>query len=53
MIITLSEIIQILLSKNITINGCLHVGTHECEELSLYNELQIKSEDINVSILYK
>ena len=46
MLITLEEIRQILSSKNITINGCLHVGAHECEELSLYNELQIKSEDI-------
>lgn len=53
MIITLSEIRQILLSKNISIKGCIHVGAHDCEELSVYNQLQIKSEDINVSILYK
>lgn len=44
--ITLEEIRQVLSSNNISINGCIHVGAHDCEELPIYNELQIKSEDV-------
>ena len=33
MIITIEDIIFIISAKKIKINGCLHVGAHECEEL--------------------
>ncbi len=36
------EYIKTILSENeININGVLHVGAHECEELNFYNELGI------------
>jgi FkbM family methyltransferase len=46
MLITLEEVKQILSSNNISINGCIHVGAHACEELPIYNGLQIKSDDV-------
>ena len=47
MIIPIQEITNIFNINNITINGCFHIGAHECEELSFYNNnLGIKSEDI-------
>jgi hypothetical protein len=46
MIITFEDIQNILSAKKIKINGCLHVGAHECEELNLYNNLGIKTQDI-------
>lgn len=46
MLITLEDIQNILSAKKIKINGCLHVGAHRCEELELYNNLGIKTEDI-------
>jgi len=32
--------------KNINITGVLHIGAHECEELSYYNTLGINDKDI-------
>ena len=34
------------MSKNINITGSFHIGAHDCEELSFYNILGIKNEDI-------
>jgi len=46
MIIDIEDIQGILLSKKISINGCFHVGSHDCEELTNYNMLGVKTEDI-------
>ena len=46
MLISFEEIYKILLSKNIDIIGSFHIGAHDCEELSFYNNLGIKNEDI-------
>jgi FkbM family methyltransferase len=46
MLISLEEIKNIFLLKNITCNGCLHIGAHECEEMDLYNKLDIPKENI-------
>ena len=46
MIITIEDIFNILSAKKIKLNGCLHVGAHECEELYIYNNLGIKTQDI-------
>ena len=46
MLISFEQIHEILLSKNINITGCFHVGAHECEEMGFYNKLGIKDEDI-------
>jgi hypothetical protein len=42
----LEDIKNILSSKKIKLNGCFHVGAHDCEEINLYNNLGIKNEDI-------
>jgi len=46
MLISFDEINKILLSKKMNINGSLHIGAHECEELTFYNQLGLKKEDI-------
>jgi hypothetical protein len=46
MLIGFDEINKILVSKNITINGVLHIGAHDCEELQFYHMLGLKSEDV-------
>ena len=46
MLISFAEINNILLSKNIKINGAFHVGAHECEELGFYNQLGLSVEDL-------
>jgi FkbM family methyltransferase len=46
MLIDIEKIKKLLLSKNINITGCIHVGAHECEELGFYNSLGIKNNDI-------
>jgi len=46
MLIKLEEINKLLLSKNINITGIFHIGAHECEELSVYNNMGLKNEDI-------
>ena len=46
MLITFEEISKFLLSKNIHISGSFHIGAHECEEITFYNDLGLKLEDI-------
>ena len=47
MIIEIEEIANILLSKKIIINGCVNVGSCECEELlDAYNKMGVKTENI-------
>lgn len=46
MLISFEEINKILLLNNIDIIGSFHIGAHDCEELSFYNILGIKNEDI-------
>ena len=47
MIIEIEEIANILLSKKIIINGCVNVGSCECEELfNAYNRMGVKTENI-------
>ena len=46
MLINFDKIYNILLSKNIKIDGCFHIGAHECEEMGFYNKLGIKKENI-------
>lgn len=46
MLIGFEEIHRILLSMNINIKGCLHIGAHDCEEISFYHSLGLKNEDI-------
>jgi FkbM family methyltransferase len=46
MLITFPEINDILKANNINIHGALHIGAHECEELSFYNQLELVPEDI-------
>lgn len=46
MLIKEEEIRDILNKNNITLNAVLHIGAHECEELSLYENLGISRENI-------
>jgi FkbM family methyltransferase len=46
MLISFEEINKILLSKNIKIDGCFHIGAHDCEEMDFYNKLGITKENI-------
>jgi hypothetical protein len=46
MLITFEQINEFLLSKNININGSFHIGAHDCEELTFYNKLGLKNEDV-------
>ena len=46
MLISFLEIDNILKSKNIKISGAFHIGAHECEELSFYNNLGLTNSDV-------
>jgi hypothetical protein len=46
MLIKNTEIIKILTDNSIKIIGVLHLGAHECEELSFYNEIGVSNENI-------
>jgi len=46
MLFNQSDIISALSSHNIEVNGCLHIGAHDCEELGFYNNLGLKNEDV-------
>ena len=46
MLISFDEIYKVLLSKHINIDGCFHIGAHDCEEMDFYNKLGIKKENI-------
>ena len=39
MLIPTEKFLSILLKNKITINGILHIGAHDCEELPFYNEI--------------
>jgi len=41
MLLSFEEINSVLQSKNIQVNGALHIGAHECEELYFYIKLGI------------
>jgi hypothetical protein len=46
MLISFEEINKNLLLKNINVIGCFHIGAHDCEELTFYNNLGLKNEDV-------
>lgn len=46
MYINLFDIQRVLASKNIVINGALHIGAHDCEELKFYNGIGLKNEQV-------
>ena len=46
MLITTEEVKNILLTKNINVTGIFHIGAHDCEELSFYNEIGVSNDDI-------
>jgi FkbM family methyltransferase len=46
MLINYDQILEILASKNIKIDGCFHIGAHDCEEIGFYNYLGVKNEDV-------
>lgn len=46
MLIDYGTIQRILKSKNITVKGALHIGAHECEELSFYRQLNLSPDRI-------
>ena len=46
MLISYEEISNELNKHKITLNGVLHIGSHECEEMNFYSRLNIKRENI-------
>lgn len=46
MLISLEQISEVLKANDIHVTGALHIGAHECEELSFYNEIGISSESV-------
>jgi len=46
MLIKTDDIINIVKQFNINITGVLHVGAHDCEEMSFYNEVGVHENDI-------
>lgn len=46
MLITQEEVLHELHKYGISINGVLHIGAHECEELDFYTKMGIKSDHI-------
>jgi FkbM family methyltransferase len=46
MLINFNNINQVLIKYKIKISGALHVGAHECEELSFYHKLNLTNDDI-------
>ena len=46
MLIKFEEIKKVLLYNNINITGAFHLGAHNCEELSFYNNLGVKNDNI-------
>jgi FkbM family methyltransferase len=46
MLITEDEVRNMLQKHNIFINGVLHIGAHECEELGLYENLGINKYNV-------
>ena len=46
MLISFSEISEVLKSNNIDISGALHIGAHECEEIPFYTQLGLSQESL-------
>ena len=46
MLISQNTVIDLLKLNNIHVNGVLHIGSHECEELSFYENLGVKKEQV-------
>ena len=46
MLIKFDDIKNIIKQFNIEITGVLHVGAHECEEMSFYNDIGLHANDI-------
>jgi FkbM family methyltransferase len=46
MLISTPDIVAILQKYNIKINGALHIGAHECEELSFYSKLGLDPQQV-------
>ncbi len=46
MLISFEDIYNVLQSNKISLDGALHVGAHDCEELSFYNRLGIRNQDV-------
>ena len=46
MLITFTDILEILYKQKINVIGAFHIGAHECEELPFYNQLGLKNEDV-------
>lgn len=46
MLISFDKINEILILNNININGAFHIGAHNCEELTFYNKLGLKNNNI-------
>jgi hypothetical protein len=46
MLINFEEIKKILINNNILIEGCFHIGAHDCEEIYFYNNIGIQKENV-------
>ena len=46
MLIPESEVIHILRSFGLTVNGVLHIGAHECEEMQFYKNLGVSANNM-------
>ena len=46
MLIPQDKVIESLKTHNIQVNGVLHIGAHECEELSFYHRLGLMDEQV-------
>jgi hypothetical protein len=46
MLFSFEELHKLLESRKIKIKGCLHIGAHLCEEISIYNSIGLANEDI-------
>jgi hypothetical protein len=46
MLISQDEVIRTLNQHNIDVHGVLHIGAHECEEMALYNQMNISPNNI-------
>jgi len=46
MLIPESEVLHILRSFGLTMNGVLHIGAHECEEMQFYKNLGVSADNI-------
>lgn len=47
MLIPIEKVVEYLSKHSISIKGVLHIGAHKCEELSMYNRIGIKSDQID------